>query len=114
VVEGAIDSQYGMGNVEWDSWDMRGSDVGHKIKSESGWIAGFNGSDSHGFSLLPGGLRYFNDGNFHHGGIHANLWSSSNHINEYNWMRFIIGYIVENYRNSSPRENGFSVRCVKD
>ena len=114
VLEGAVDSQYGMGDSEWDCWDMRGSDVGHRIKSQNGWYSNMNGSDSHGFSLLPAGYRYFNDGNFYHGGIHANMWSSSEHIDEYKWFRFIIGYIIESYRNSTPWENGFSVRCIQN
>lgn len=114
VVEGAIDSQYGMGDAEWDGWQMRGLDVGHKIKSQSGWESGFNGNNSLGFTLKPGGFRYFNDGSFQHAGYHANLWSSSPHVNEYKWFRFIIGYLIEGYRNSTPRENGYSVRCIKD
>jgi len=114
VVEGAIDSQYGIGDPEWDGWDMRGSDIGHRIKSQSGWEYNLNGNDSHGFTMLPGGFRYFNDGNFHHSGGHANLWSSSEHTDEYKWFRFIIGYIIESYRNSTPKENGYNVRCIKN
>ena len=114
VLEGAIDGQYGIGDPEWDWWDMRGSDIGYRIKLQNGWIYNMNGSDSHGFALLPGGYRYFNNGNFHHSGIHANLWSSSEHTGEYKWFRFVIGYIIEIYRNSTPWENGMSVRCIKN
>ncbi len=73
VLEGIIDSQYGIGDTEWDWWDMRGSDIGNRIKSQSGWASGMNGSDSHGFALLPGGFRYFNDGNFHHAALPHNV-----------------------------------------
>jgi uncharacterized protein (TIGR02145 family) len=114
VLEGVVDSQYGIGDPEWDGWIMRGSDIGDKLKSQNGWYTSMNGSDSHGFALLPGGLRYYNDGNFHHSGAHANLWSSSEHTGDYKWFRFVIGYIIEIYRNSTPWEYGYSVRCIRN
>ncbi len=114
VLEGAIDSQYGIGDPEWDTWDMRGSDIGNRLKSQNGWTGSYNGTDSHGFALLPGGYRYFNDGNFYHSYIHANLWSSRENTGDYKWFRFVIGYIIEIHRNSTPWENGFSVRCVRN
>jgi uncharacterized protein (TIGR02145 family) len=36
VLEGAVDSQYGIGNPEWDENDYRGYDAGTNLKSTSG------------------------------------------------------------------------------
>jgi len=114
VLEGAIDSQYRTGDPEWDWWDMRGSDIGIKIKSTTGWDDNWNGTDTHGFKLMPGGFRYFNDGKFYHAGGHANMWSSNSHTSCYKWYRFVIGYIKESYRNSAPLDDGYSIRCIQN
>jgi len=114
VLEGAVDGQYGIGDPEWDGWDFRGSDIGYRLRSESGWHGTYNGSNSHGFTMMPGGVRYSNDGNFYHSYHHAVLWTSNEDTDNYAWSRFVIGYLDEVYRNSGNREGGISVRCIKD
>jgi len=114
VLEGGIDGQYGIGDPEWDGWDFRGSDIGFRMRSESGWAYDYNGSDSHGFNMKPGGFRYFKDCDFWHVYGHAVLWTSNEDTDEYAWDRFVIGYLDEIYRNSVRRESGMSVRCIKD
>jgi uncharacterized protein (TIGR02145 family) len=111
VLEGAVDSQYCIGNPEWDGWDFRGLDIGYRIKSINGWTGGA-GIDSHGFTLLPAGARFTN-GSFIHYTNHAYIWSSSEHTGNYAWNRLIYTF-NESLRNSFQQEYGFSVRCVRD
>jgi uncharacterized protein (TIGR02145 family) len=70
-----------------------------------------NGTNSSGFSGLPGGLRY-GDGIFGSVGIFGQWWSASekntgnnNYCYLYSNHAFLHGY---------SEENGFSVRCLRD
>jgi len=112
VLEGAVDNLYGIGDTEWDGWDFRGTDVGYRLKSDNGWWYGGSGSDSHGFTKLPGGLRFTN-GNFTHYKNHAYFWSSNKDTDSYSWGRLIYTF-NEISRISLNKEYGFSVRCVRD
>jgi uncharacterized protein (TIGR02145 family) len=77
VLEGAVDSQYGIGDPEWDlSGVYRGSDAGTNLKTTSGWNDNGNGTDLFGFSGLPGGGCY-NYGSFNDVGYLGNWWTSS-------------------------------------
>lgn len=113
ILEGAVDSKYGIGDPEWDGWGFRGFDNAHQLKSKNGWSYNYNGIDSHGFSALPGGLRYL-DGNFYHAGVHMNFWSCNKNTSSYAWNRMAFGYLDEVYRVSSKHIYGYSVRCIKD
>jgi len=44
VLEGAVDSQYGIGDPEWDNYYYRGFDAGTNLKSISGWYYEGNGN----------------------------------------------------------------------
>ena len=112
VLEGAVDSQHGIGDAEWNGWDFRGLDVGHRLKSTTGWSYNGNGIDSHGFNVLPGGLR-FTDGFFYHYTNHAYFWSSNETTDNYSWGRLLYVF-KEICRNSYNRDYAFSVRCIRD
>lgn len=112
VLEGSIDSQHGIGDAEWDGWDFRGLDIGYQIKSTSSWSYNGNGSDSFGFTVLPAGARFTN-GSFIHSDNHAYLWSSNEHAGDYAWGRLIYTF-NESLRNSFRKEDGVSVRCVRN
>jgi len=62
-----------------DEWtilhDYLGSDAGAKMKSKTGWNENGNGTNSSGFSGLPGGGR--NDGGAVNGIGHVGYWWSS-------------------------------------
>lgn len=112
VLAGAVDSQYGIGDVIWDEWGYNGFDAGTHLKTTSGWLLNGNGDDVFGFSGLPMGLRS-NDGNFY--GINAtgNWWSSSK-LFEVIWARYLDCYYTEIGRANISPDYGFSVRCLKD
>jgi len=66
-----------------------------------------------GFSGLPGGNRT-NDGSFYNIGSFGFWWSSSETSANTAWFRYLnYGYTFVN-RTNDYKENGFSVRCLRD
>ena len=87
--------------------------AGVKMKTTFGWNGGPNGTNSSGFSGLPGGFRNEYDGTSYGTGNNGYWWSSSL-FGSNAWYRSL-GYDDENVnRNNSSRRYGFSVRCVRD
>ena len=77
-----------------------------------GWDGSFNGTNSSGFSGLPGGYRS-SSGNFANAGYLGYWWSSSpNGSSE--WYRGLSSGNGRVSRFSGDRRSGFSVRCVRD
>ena len=74
------------------------STSGEVLRSQTGWHFNKNGTDAFGFSALPAGRRYY-DGRFDGGGADV--------------MRLYYNYEIA-YLNTFGKDNGFSVRCVKD
>ncbi len=93
------------------------STAGTKLKSTSGWNdfegKSGNGVDAYSFSALPAGYRnYDEDYNFE--GNYAYFWSSTEISSNYAYymdLRYSNDYA---YLNGSLKNDGFSVRCVKD
>jgi len=87
--------------------------VGDKMKSKSGWEGNGNGTNSSGFSGLPGGYRYYN-GAFNAIGSLGYWWSSTEDDTSNAWFRglgYYSGYVS---RVSYYKRDGFSVRCLRD
>jgi uncharacterized protein (TIGR02145 family) len=113
ILEGAADSHYGIGDTIWDNQDFRGFDAGMNLKSVTGWNANGNGTDLYGFAGLPGGYR-FNDGFFLAGGDYG-IWWSSSEVCSYNaYFRNLSCYNPGITRDSFNKEDGFSIRCLKN
>jgi uncharacterized protein (TIGR02145 family) len=72
-----------------------------------------NGTNSSGFSGLPGGYRHYG-GNFTNVGYNGNWWSASESNEADAWYRKLSYYYSYLDRSSSYKDDGFSVRCVKD
>ena len=89
------------------------STSGEVLRSQTGWHFNGNGTDAFGFSALPAGRRYY-DGRFDGGGADANFWSATeNGYNSAHVMRLYYNYEIA-YLNTFGKDNGFSVRCVKN
>ena len=88
--------------------------AGGHLKATSGWNEeGVGGSNSSGFSGLPGGHRYYSNGNLNHAGNRGYWWSSSS-VGSVAWLRRLdhdSGAVVR-YNNS--HRDGHSVRCIQD
>ena len=97
------------------------SGAGYAMKSTSGWYNGGNGSNSSGFTGLPGGHRWSHtdpDGNDYYGfsSIGSTCYWRASSVSGI-WS---LGRILYNFSdNVSPnhliyREDGSSARCVRD
>jgi uncharacterized protein (TIGR02145 family) len=86
--------------------------AGGQMKTTYGWYNGDNGTNSSGFSGLPGGYRYY-FGSFYFAGLNGYWWSSSPSGSDA-WYRYLYSYSGNVGSSSSNQRNGFSVRCVRD
>ena len=87
--------------------------AGAKMKSKQGWGEDGNGTNTSGFSGLPGGYRNYS-GTFPNFGKCGYWWSSTEYGTGSAWNRGL------GYRNGGvhryyySKEEGFSVRCLRD
>jgi len=112
VLEGAVDSQYGIGDPEWDDYSFRGYDAGMNLKATSDWYQNFNGTDLFGFSGLPGGVRGYE---FQAVGYVGGWWTSKEYLYGA-WVRGLYyDYpVVLRGINKYDEGGGLSVRCLRD
>lgn len=103
-------------------YEGSGSDIGKSMASTSGWITngtvGTVGNDqasnnSSGFTVLPGGVRYF-DGSSSDLGYTSNIWSATEFDSSNAWYRSVYNSNFEMFPNSYYKNSGFSARCVQD
>ena len=86
--------------------------AGGQMKTTYGWYNGGNGTNSSGFSGLPGGYRSGN-GYFYLAGGNGFWWSSSP-IGSSAWFRYLYYFNELVGRDYDVPHYGFSVRCVRD
>ena len=106
-----------LGQLDADvvGWGSSGF-VGKNIKSTYGWNNSGNGDDISGFTVLPGGLRFYNGG-FGFVGSSAYFWSStefSASSTTYAWFRLMMASVDDVYRHNWELSFGHSVRCIKN
>ncbi|MCF8227879.1 MAG: hypothetical protein K9G58_11585 [Bacteroidales bacterium] len=113
VLEGTVDSVYGVGDPEWDIKGYNGYNAGFNLKSKTGWEDDGNGSDAYGFTVLPAGVFY---SSFLHEKREAYVWSSTRTWGNSAWYYHFIGNLGKvGHRISNIDTHGsFSVRCLKD
>ncbi len=87
--------------------------AGTKMKSASGWYNNGDGTNSSGFTGLPGGNRG-NDGVFNNLTQLGYFWSSSEAGASEAWNRKLNFDSDGVTRYNSFKTNGFSVRCVRE
>jgi len=116
VLEGAVDSQYGIGDTEWDiGWESRGFDAGLNLRSTSGWSFNGNGTDLFGFSGLPGGYRSLSGYFLYSIGDNGYWWTSTENLSSNVWFRDLSYDSPEVNRGYyGYKASGFSVRCLRD
>lgn len=103
----------GMTQAKADSTGWRGTDQGSQLKSISGWKNNGNGTNSSGFSALPGGYRGYY-GSFFSIGFHGRWWSATEYGTSDAYKRFLNYDYTRVYRYGNSKGDGFSVRCVRD
>jgi uncharacterized protein (TIGR02145 family) len=89
-----------------------GRTAGGKLKSTSGWDSRFPGNNRSGFLGLPGGSRTAFAG-FNYFGEDGYWWSATEFTTLQAWYQSLnyIGFVD---RSQNLRDNGYSVRCLKD
>ena len=107
-----LEMALGMSELEANNTGWRGTDQGVQMKASYGWFQGGNGTNSSGFSGLPGGFRY-NNGAFYNAGIDGFWWSSSPNGSSA-WFRNLVSSNENVSRYTYSPRFGFSVRCLKD
>jgi len=115
ILEGTVDSQFPVGDGEWDITSWRGSDAGGNLKAISNhWTGNVGATDESGFSALPGGAREPSNGWFSYETFNAVFWASTA-LNQLNtWGRSLACDYTTVERQSGNNAYGGSVRCVKD
>ena len=110
-------------DAEWEELKTWLTNNGHSgtegtaLKTTTGWDSDGNGTDSYGFSGLPGGFRNYT-GQFLSIGLYGCFWSATEYINQYE--PDIVWYWPLRYNATSfnrdyyGKDYAFSVRCVKD
>jgi len=89
-----------------------GEVAGPKMKSKTGWTGNGNGTNTSGFSGLPGGTRNFN-GTFYYIRNYGYWWSSTENYTSNAWYRNLDYDDGDVEWSSLNKEIGFSVRCLK-
>lgn len=104
----------GIARADLDLWGWRGTDQGTKMKNATGWAAGQNGTNTSGFSALPGGYRYAADGSFQAIGQWTYWWSNTAVDASTSYYRRLDGTSSGIYKGGVDKKAGKYIRCVKD
>lgn len=117
VLEGTVDSLYGIGDPEWDKTGYRGFNAGLYLKSDQWWFNSGNGIDKHGYTVFPAGYGNINTGNFYGLGKEGYFWTSTKGNNNGTAFNRKFKYNndkIHRYSYSVYMTYGYSVRCLKD
>ncbi len=121
ILEGAVDSQFDVGDSEWDGPDeYRGYDAGSQLAYNSElWLPGnltqnTAFEENSDFNLLPGGWRQNIQGTYRHVRESAHLWTSTPD-GDHSAIRRRVHY-EEARINRRPysKGRGYEVRCIRD
>ena len=108
----AMEMGLGMTELEIDTIGWRGTDQGTQMKTTDKWSGGGNGTNSSGFSGLPGGFRY-HEGDWYSQTFEGRWWSSTANGSQA-WCRTLKHDNERVSRGYFEKQRGFSVRCIRD
>ena len=111
-----LEMSLGMSQPQADDDRWRGTDEGDKLKEigTAHWKSYNEGATNESvFSALPGGSRNYK-GSFEDSGYEAWFWSSTEGIRDRVWYRHLRNRDSEVFRYSGLKQEGYSVRCVRD
>ncbi len=113
-LEGYVDTQFDIGDTEWNKVALRGFNAGEKLMSRYDWLYSGNGTDDYGFEAFPNGFRNAITGEFERKNEWGTVWTDVNNTETEHYRREFSGQEEGIARfNSSPR-TGYAVRCIKD
>jgi len=114
ILEGTVDSQYDVGDPEWDGSYYRGYDAGMRLKSSSGWVTN-NGIDAVGFKAFPGG-GYPRMAGFDFVGEYAFFWTATETSlgSSSSYSRSLYTTYWKIGRPIYSKKDAYGVRCIRD
>ncbi len=108
ILESFVDN-----TIQPNTVDLRGTDVGAKLKSTV-----MNGIDLYGFSALPGGYRGSSGSKFSNIDMYLSLcgnwWARTQNDENTAWRRSLYYDYSTSRRNPTNKRAGYSLRCTKD
>jgi len=115
-----LEMYLGMSHEEAYALGWRGSNEGDKLKTAFGWYNDGNGTNTSGFSALPGGSR--KNGLFDGLTKTTIFWSSTEYFNithlafnrSLSYLYSQVGWFSAAHYYGYPKNFGLSVRCLKD
>lgn len=110
----AMEVALGLPQSDVDIWGWRGTDHGSKMKSTSGWNSSENGTNTSGFTAVPGGYRYYSDGTYQGQNTYEYFWTATQHDADRGWYRLLEGNKTNVYKASGDKRAGKAIRCIKD
>jgi uncharacterized protein (TIGR02145 family) len=111
---GTMEITLGMPQAEVSEWEWRGTDQGKQMKSTAGWSTNENGTNTSGFTAIPNGYRYYQNGGFNGIGILGYWWTGTQADATTAYYRRLDGSNNDVYRASALKKAGKYVRCVKN
>ncbi len=112
-----LEMHVGMSKGVADAPGWRGTNEGGKLKEtgNTNWISPNTGAtNTSAFTALPGGYREYHEGKFFVMGYYGYWWSSTE-ANTDEALRRCLGYDFGKIsRDNLSKQDGFSVRCIKD
>jgi uncharacterized protein (TIGR02145 family) len=108
-----LEMSLGMTQADADATNWRGTDQGVQLKNTTGWTSG-NGTNTSGFSAMPGGYRYYFDGSFNGKGTIGYFWSTIQDSPGRAFMRQLDSTHDGVERANAGEAAGKSVRCLKN
>ena len=91
------------------------SKTGWNSSSEAGDVGNdMSTNNSSGFTALPGGYRIYNDGSFNYIDYFGLWWSATEYSSTYAWSRYLYYDRSGFGRADNGKQDGFSVRLIRD
>ncbi len=106
----------GMNELDALGTSWRGTDEGSKLKADTLWIYQYQSSTiKSGFEAIGGGVRFYFSTELYLGlDYYCRFWSLSEGDTTLAWSRELSYNNTMVSRHLQYKQNGFSVRCVKD
>ena len=96
------------------AFEDRGTDQGTQMKNTTGWAIGENGTNTSGFSALPGGYRFGVDGSFQSLNQVSYWWARDQVDATTAFYRRLDGPLTTVYRMGVLKAAGKYIRCVQN
>ena len=112
----AMEGFLGLPADSLSNWAWRGVAIqlGNQLKNTGGWSVGGNGTNTSGFSALPGGYRYGLNGIFTNLTDITYWWTSTPQNSTLAWYRELASNHTTSYRAAVEYHGGKYVRCLKN